>query len=73
MSAAFLIYSDLDAVGGDLLRRLLLNPSFQVTFWYSVARFLMLKHNPMYLEDDGGYVSESIVNLELPVAVILIC
>lgn len=45
----YLIYSDLNATGGvNLLCRLLFNPSFQVTFWYRIARYLMLKHSPMY-------------------------
>lgn len=34
--------------GGNLLRRLLVTPSFQVTFWYRIARYLMLRHSLMY-------------------------
>lgn len=44
-----LIHSDLMALGGgNLFRRLLFNPSFQVTFWYRLARYFRLKHSLWY-------------------------
>lgn len=44
-----LIYRDLKQIGGDLWYRLLTNPSFKITFWYRIGRYLLLNKSRFLL------------------------
>lgn len=44
-----LIYRDLKQIGGNLWYRLLTNPSFKITFWYRIGRYLLLNNHRFLL------------------------